>query len=366
MSDPLLRFEDGKIVIGGVDLFATSASLSVAPNLEVERVYGDFDPALLGAKTEFVKFAPTQGLRGQLEVAFLISAEQFIEQRNINTISQLFDIAAGMKEDSINDNIVGRYKFDNMYLKSFGFDVSPFQVIRANATYDIYGSIERTIDHRFQKSDANFAHGLKSFGQLVAGNSYEYDFQAYIENQFALNNFYEDQKNTWDYNQDGISEPVQTQTKEKFGESYWTLVGRNQGGEAPPRIASASQFEIANLKYNILVNRKIVHHIRGNENTGVNTRASGAVPVRVSVESIEKEATIESNEIIEKLNAYGDPQNLSTPFGIDDSRIEAYLLSMQGEKIASFSVAGKIQTQSMNISEGQYAKGSITIKEIVK
>jgi hypothetical protein len=51
---------------------------------------------------------------------------------------------------------------------------------------------------------------------------------------------------------------------------------------------------------------------------------------------------------------------------LSDSRIDAFLLSIQGDKIARFSASGKIQTQSMSIAEGQYAKGNITIKEIMK
>jgi len=300
MSGPLLRFEDGKIAIGGKDLFASSANLSISPALEVERVYGEYDTTIAGAKTNFVNFAPTQGLRGQLEVSFFISAEQFANDGNPNTINRMFDIAAGMSEAPINDNIVGRYSFNNMYLKSFAFDMSPFQIVRATASYDIYGSVERVIDRRFNKSEVDFAHSLKSFGGLSAS---------------------------------GVSE---------------------------------DEFEIASLKYNILVNRKVHDHIRANENTSVNTTANGTSPVRVTVESIEKEMTIESSEMLENINAYGDKQDSTTPFGLSDSRIDAFLLSMQGERIARFSANGKIQTQSMNIAEGQYAKGNITIKEIIK
>ena len=300
MSGPLLRFEDGKISIGGKDLFASSANLSISPALEVERVYGEYDATIAGAKTNFVNFAPTQGLRGQLEVSFFISAEQFANDGNPNTINRMFDIAAGMSEAPINDNVVGRYSFNNMYLKSFAFDMSPFQIVRATASYDIYGSVEKLIDRRFSKSEVDFAHSLKSFGGLSAS---------------------------------GVSE---------------------------------DEFEIASLKYNILVNRKVHDHIRANENTSVNTTANGTSPVRVTVESIEKEMTIESSEMLENINAYGDKQDSTTPFGLSDSRIDAFLLSMQGERIARFSANGKIQTQSMNIAEGQYAKGNITIKEIIK
>lgn len=300
MSNPLLRFEDGKVSIGGKDVLASSASLSLAPSLNVERVYGDYDPSIVGARTEFVNFAPTQNLKGQLDISFYISADTFAVDGNPNTIDRMFDIADGMSEAPINNNVVGRYSFDNMYLKSFSFDMKPFGIIQANATYDIYGSVTRVIDRRFQKSEVDFAHGLKSFGNIVA----------------------------------------------------------SAGGQ--------EQFEIAGLKYNIIVGRKVYNHIRGNEHTSLNTTAHGAVPARVTVENIEKEMTLGANEFVDNLNAYGDQQYGTSPESLNNTKIEAFLLSLQGERIARFSVSGKIQSESMRIQEGQHAMGSITVKEIVK
>lgn len=296
----MLRFEDGKIMLGGKDLLAQSANLSIAPSLQPERVYGEYDASIAGAKTEFINFAPTQNLKGQLDVSFFISAETFAQDGTPNTIDRMFEIVNGMSEGSINQNMVGRYEFDNMYLKSFGFELSPFQVVRANASYDIYGSLERTIDRRFQKTEVDMPHALKSFGSILAS-----------------------------------------------GGSY-------------------GEFEILSLKYNIVVDRKVYNNIRGNEHTSVNTSPDGAIPVRVSVESIEKEMSVETNDIIDRLNTYGDKQNLSTPEGLQDSSIGVFLLDMSGNKVANFDVSGKIMNQSISIQEGQNARGSITIKEIVK
>jgi hypothetical protein len=300
MTTPLLRFEDSKVAIGGKNLFADSAGLSLAPALEVERVYGDYDANLAGAKTQFVNFSPTNGLKGKLDVSFFISAEQFAHGGNPNTIHRMFEIAEGMSEVPIHQNRVGRYAFDNMYLTSFTFDMSPFQIIKASASYDIYGSVNKVIDTRFSKSQIDFAHSLKSFGGLSAT---------------------------------GITD---------------------------------EEFEISSLNYNIIVGRKVYNHIRGNEGTIVNTSPNGVVPVRVSVENIEKEMTIGCSEMLENLNAYGDKQDSMTSSGLPDSKIEAFLLSMQGDRIARFSASGKIQSESMSIAEGKHADGKITIKEIVK
>lgn len=300
MSSKFLRFEDGKISLGSKDLLVQSANLSISPKLQAERVYGDFDPNIVGAKTEFVDFSPVGNLQGSLDISFLISAESFSSDQSINSVDRLFDIADGMSEAPINDNLVGRYSFDNMYLKSFSFDVAPFKMVRANATYDIYGTIRRDIDRRFHKTQTDFAHTLKSFGSITASG------------------------------------------------------------------LSSEEIEILGMKYNIIVNRKIYNKIRGNEHTSINTSADGAVPARVSIETIEKEMSIESNEIVENLNAYGNPQNLSVAEPIVNSYIAAYLLSLGGDKIAKFDISGKITSQSMSISEGQNARASIAIKQIIK
>jgi hypothetical protein len=300
MSKPYLRFEDGKISLGGKDLDVSSASLSLNPSLEPERVYGDYDAAIAGAKTEFVKHAAVSPLRGQLEIKFLINSDKF----TTNNIDKLFDIRNGMNGDAIHGNIVGRYFFDNMYLKSFSFSLSPYSVIEASASYDIFGSVKKTSERRFNITNLNIAHGLKSFGEMKANNQ----------------------------SADNIS----------------------------------GQFEISSLQYSIQVNRKVHYHIRGSEHSSVATTANGALPARVSLENIEAEMSVESNEIIPNLNPYGDYQSGTIVDGLSSASLSAFLYTLQGDKVAKFSCTGKIQSESLSISEGQYAKGNLTIREIIK
>jgi len=305
MSKPFLRFEDGKISLGGKDLMVQSANLSITPTLEPERVYGDLDLSIVGAKTEFVNFAATAGLRGKLDISFVITAEFFKQNNTINSIDRLFEIKDGMSEDPIDGNIVGRYLFDNMYLNNFSFSISPFQVIQANASYDIYGTILKTADRRFQELSIDPAHGLKSFGEVKASNT----------------------------NMD---------------------------------TANKIQFEVSKLNYNIIVGRKVHNHIKDGEHTSINTTANGVVPTRVSIENIEAEMNIESNDIVRNLNPDGNYQSGTTPEGLNDSTIQAFLYSLQGEKIANFSCSGKIHSQSISISESSHAMGSISVKQIIK
>ena len=55
------------------------------------------------------------------------------------------------------------------------------------------------------------------------------DYEAYIDNDSNLLDYYNDSSNLWDYNQDGFAEPVQSKTKYEFGESHWSLAGMSEG-----------------------------------------------------------------------------------------------------------------------------------------
>jgi len=305
MATPFLRFENGKISLNNKDLMVSSANLSITPTLATERVYGDYLEGISGSRVDFVGYTPTSNLRGQLDISFYISADTLYSNRTTNTIDRLFEIKEGMSELPINTNRVGRYFFDNMYLKSFGFSFTPFQLIKAEASYDIYGSIQKEGGAFLPRTEVDFAHGLKSFGDMRA--------TGLIADQ-----------------------------------------------------AIDGQFEITSLKYNILVERKPSNSIRAAENTRINTQSSGVRPTRVSIGTIESEMNIECNEMIPHLNSYGDQQLGSSPQTLQQSEISAHLYSMEGESIATFSTRGKIQSQSTSISDGDYAKSNITIKQIIK
>lgn len=55
------------------------------------------------------------------------------------------------------------------------------------------------------------------------------DYEAYIDGDANLLAYYNDSSNLWDYDQDGVNEPVQSKTKAEFGESHWTLYGKTEG-----------------------------------------------------------------------------------------------------------------------------------------
>ena len=310
MTTPLSRFEDGRIVLGGREVFVNSASLSIQTTLEKERVFGGFDNSIMGSKVEFAGYRPKNGVTGNLSISFYISPSS-MSKDNLSAFLELAEIAMSgggkdsITENPINDNYVGRYNFDNAYLKTFGFEMKPFGLIMANASYDIYGTISNYPDKWLTKQDIDFGHAIKSFGSIKISGA---------------------------------------ETQSVF----------------------SSGFEMLSLKYNILVNRKVSNRIRANENTQIATYAGGAVPTRVSSENIEAQGEIVGTELIDNLNSYGDQQRLSQSDNLDDSVFDIFMYSMQGVKIAHFSIAGKIINQQMNIAENSHAISKIQIQQIIK
>jgi hypothetical protein len=188
-----------------------------------------------------------------------------------------------------------------MYLNSFSFEMRPFEMIVANASYDIYGTIYDYIDRYFSKTDVDFAHSMKSFGEVRVGNQ-----------------------------------------------------------------VSDEEFQIKSLKYNVSVKRKISNRIRENEQTAINTSASGATPSRVSIESISAEAIIDCNNMIPNLNSYGDQQLLSAVGYAQNSVVDVFMYSLGGERLSRFQCSGKIQNQNLSIAEGSHASNSLTIRQVIK
>jgi len=307
MSGAFLRFEDSAISLDGISLMVNSASLSIAPSMQVERVYGDLNFAIAGAKTEFINFRADNHLKGKLELTFYISAETL----GYNSIDRFFELAEvgsmdSMKtkidESPINNNIVGRYAFDNMFLTSFSFDLKPFSLIQAKASYDIYGTIKKIPDRTqyYKRVDPDFAHSLKSFGDVMIS------------------------------------------------------------GET-----TAEDFHVTSISYAINAERKTSNRIRGNEHSYIQSSTQGALPFRVSCEKIESSIDIEGNFIADSLNEYGDSQYINNN-NIPNSQVDVFLYSLYGNKVSRFRCSGKIINQSYDISEGSHAVGKISIKEVVR
>jgi hypothetical protein len=75
---------------------------------------------------------------------------------------------------------------------------------------------------------------------------------------------------------------------------------------------------------------------------------------------------ITSNDLVDKLNPYGDYQVGTTPFGIEDAAVTAYLYSINGNRLARFRCAGKITSQNLACNKDGMTTADISLKQIIR
>ena len=306
MSDKFLRFEYGKISLNNSDLMVNSAELTIAPSLQQERVYGQYNQEIQGNTVDFVDYAPVNNLQGSLSISFYLSADT-VSSNNINRIFELIEVASplfdkeNISESPINSNIVGGYQFNNMFLNSCSISIRPFNLISCSASYDIYDTIKKTSSRTLGDVNKDMAHGLKSFGKITV-NSGQID----------------------------------------------------------------NELELSSVDYSISVERKITNSIVQNENISSSLNYGNISPSRVSVGSIVSSVNIQSNQIIENLNAYGSQQQSLIEDSIQDSSVDLFLYTMNQNKIGYLKCSGRIHQESLSITEGSHAKSSILIQQVIK
>jgi len=309
-----LNFESTTIELGGHKLFATDGTIDIKPNLGEGRVYGEFNPEICGTKTKMHRQAPLSPMEGTLNVNFYITKEFFDAVLGLN---ELFDVE-NVSELPIKNNRIGRYVLGDLYLQSFRFSMTPFGVIKASAGYIMTGTMYR-VRPSYQMTTGDIkefdpAHALRSFALVKAGgrNLQDDDFL-------------------------------------------------RSGGNAQDYV-----FEITSLEYNINVERRTSGLIRSNENSIINTKAEGATVSRVSVNNMYSDMKITSNDLVDRLNPYGDHQVGTTPFGIEDASITAYLYSINGERLSKFKSTGKIEMQSLQVNKDGMTTANISVKQIIR
>ena len=309
-----LNFESTTIELGGYKLFATDGTVDIKPSLGEGRVYGEFNEKIGGTKTKMHRQAPLAPMEGTLNVNFYITKEFFDA---VLGLDELFDVE-NVTELPIKNNRVGRYVLGDLYLQTFSFSMKPFGVIKASASYLMTGTMYRVRpSYQMTVNDINEfdpAHALRSFALVTAGGQ---DLQS----------------------QDFL----------------------RSGGNEQDYV-----FEITSLEYNINVERRKSALIRSNENSIINTRAEGATVSRVSVNNMYSEMKIASNDLVDKLNPYGDFQVSTTPFGIQDASVTAYLYSINGERLSKFKSTGKIVAQALQVNKDGMTTANISVKQIIR
>lgn len=326
------------IELGDQQIYATAANLRMAPSLKRDVRFDGFSLNKVGATVNDPTLVPTGPLKGSLSFDFIISEDHF------NPIHTIFDISNSMTESSIVMGRIGNYRFWNAYLTSFSFTMEPFQLIRAQAEYEIFGTIHEIGDKKLAEvPDVNPAESLKSYGEISATGI---DLQ--------------DENNKFDL-----------------------------------RMLSA--------EYSAKATRRTTYSIRMNEGPASSLSGTGLLPYRSAISNIEINCNIKSNKIINyinhegvvqmqhpaevpeeiavQLNLYGaKKENVYTHVNDPTKKIdEATYLAMsaadqgmytgparESMHIASFGCSGKVMSQGLSVSTGGYLSGEFSVSQIVR
>ena len=301
------------IELGDQQIFATSASLNMSPSLKRDVRFDGFSLNDAGATVNDPTFVPTGPLKGTLSFEFVVADQHF------NPIQSIFDISDSMSESPITMGRIGQYRFWTAYLSSFSFTMEPFQLIRAKAEYEIFGTIHEIGDKKLEEiPDINPAESLKSYGEIVASGI---DLQ--------------DENNKFDL-----------------------------------RMLSA--------EYSAKATRKTTYTIRMNEHKASLLSSGGLLPYRSAISNIEINCNIKSNKIINYINHMGEiqmknpsdmPQNVAIDlhlYGAKKIDVPGGSPERQSPHIATFSCIGKVMSQSLEVSTGGYLSGNFSVSQVVR
>lgn len=306
MSDKFLRFEYGKISLNNSDLMVNSAELVISPSLQQERVYGEYDQEIQGSSVDFVGDAPVSNLQGSLNISFYLSADT-VSSNNINRIFELIEVASPL--------------FDKKNISE-----SP---INSN----IVGGYQ--FNNMFLNS---CSISIRPFNLISCSASYD---------------IYDTIKKTSSRTLGDVNKDMAHGLK-SFGK-----ITVNSG-------QIDNELELSSVDYSISVERKITNSIVQNENISNSLNYGNISPSRVSVGSIVSSVNIQSNQIIENLNAYGSQQQSLIADSAQDSSLDLFLYTMNQNKIGYLKCSGRIHQESLSITEGSHAKSSILIQQVIK
>lgn len=309
-----VSFRDCMVTVGAFQVYATSVSLNMQTSLTKDVRLEGFDIDRVGATVNNPTLTPTDGVKGTLSVDFVVSKQHFNydETKNENTIASIFELNKQTSTDLQQFGRVGDYRFFNAGLKSFSFGMKPFDLVRASAEYEIFGSIIQVSKELDVIDNINPAEGLKSFGDVVV---------------------------------DGIN----LQDRSRFN------------------------IQLLSAQYTVSANRKYNFSIRANEHPVASYVPGAIMPYRVSLADLAIETQITSNKIIPAVNETGRMQH---GFGGEDfSEVEVGLQLFeakdesgagQSDLLAKFGCVGQVTQQNLSAQDGSYLNGNFTVRQVLK
>jgi hypothetical protein len=306
-----IDFKRCLIELGDQQIYATSASLSMSYSLSDDRRLDGFDADSKGGAVNDPTLVAKGAPKGKLSFDFIIDDDHF--PGGGNPIKTIFNINKSMSDGFIPMGRIGPYRFWYAAVTNLSFDMQPFQLIKAKAEYDIFGTIFEIGNKELPSApEINPAESLKGFGEIEANG---------IDLQVENSNF-------------------------------------------DIRMLSAS--------FSQSVNRSLNYTIRANEHSSRQEYPGAILPYRAALRDIEYTCNIKSNKIINYLNQDGVMQRRGESGMPNDISVQLHLhgatKNNSGESplIAQFSCVGKVTEQALTVSEGGYLSGGFSVKQIIK
>jgi hypothetical protein len=122
-----VKYENSSVKINNTGILASECSLSVAANLQTERLH---DGSLLKENDGTVRYAATGPVKGELNLSYYLTTG----------FLSCFDVDQA-NETAVTGSLAG-VELQGCYLKSTRFSVQPFTPIRMDVSFDVYGPIE--------------------------------------------------------------------------------------------------------------------------------------------------------------------------------------------------------------------------------
>ena len=294
------------VELGDQQIYATSASISMSYSLAKDQRLNKFDSSTSGAGVNDPNIVADGPARGKLSFSFIIDDDHF------NPVKTIFDISKTMSDGFIPMGRVGPYRFWYAAVTNLSFSMSPFQLIKAKAEYDIFGTIFEIGNKELPEApDINPAESLKGFGEIHASGV--------------------------DLQDEGSNFDIRMLTAE-FSQS---------------------------------VTRTLNYTIRANEHPSSQLYPGAILPYRAALKNIEYTCSVKSNKIINYVNQdgviqmrgeKGVPKNVSVQLYLHGAKKE----SGEAPLIAQFACVGKVTEQALSVSEGGYLSGGFSVKQIIK
>lgn len=332
-------FRNCLVELGGTQIYATSASLSMETALQRDVRIEGYSLETAGAKINSPRLVPTSGVNGTLQIDFLICDAQFNVIDGKNNINKIFDLSPGMSPELAKVGRIGRYRFFNAGIKSFSFEMQPFSLIKASAEYEIFGSVVEVAEKPLPVKSGCYINGKLDPSKTQEQCS--------------------DAGGTWRY---GINP---AEGLKSFGTVHAN--GKN--------LATREEYDIqlTSARYSVTAKRDYNYTIRANEHPAAVFMPGAMMPYRVCLSTLEVNCEISSNKIMPNLNERGNIQ--ASLEGLSTKEIEVQLNLFEARNfsdnetsnnLANFSCVGHVTNQNLRVSDGSYLQGSFNVMQVLK